>query len=427
MMPAVASGWAPQATSAILDDMSLALLLVGLTSFFGTFVALVRVRHPAMLSFIVMMAGWLVGELAVFHLLLQAVVALGLVAAGGLDETRGWIGLAALGVSWIGLVRVQIVAGKARGSIARDLAAVIGDTAAVELGSHRPSLSMLARPFHHDRSGLEISRDVAYGPESRHQLDLYRLASPPDKPRPVMIYVHGGAWIIGKKEQQALPMIHALAKQGWLVVPVRYGLAPRHRFPTAITDVERAVGWVADHAEELDADPNFIAISGGSAGGHLAALAALGSAVGHRIAACVPIYGAFDFTDSQKIRGYASMRVFLERAVMPTKLADDREGWEAASPIFRVDTDAPPFLVVHGTHDVLLWREETRSFVAALREASSASVTSVEVPGAQHAFDLFHSVRSAAVVDGIITWLEAVRATRSEQLGRTPRAHSQEI
>jgi acetyl esterase/lipase len=403
--------------------MSLALLLVGLTSFFGTFVALVRVRHPAMLSFIVMMAGWLVGELAVFHLLLQAVVALGLVIGGGLDQTRGWIGLAALGVSWIGLVRVQIVAGKARGSIARDLAAVIDDATA-PLRTRRPARSMLARPFHHDRSDLKITRDVGYGPEPRHQLDLYRLATPPDKPRPVMIYVHGGAWIIGKKEQQGLPMIHALAKQGWLVVPVRYGLAPRHRFPTAITDVERAVDWVSDHAEELDADSNFVAISGGSAGGHLAALAALGPTVGHRIAACVPIYGAFDFTDSQEIRGYASMRVFLERAVMPTKLVDDRSGWEAASPIFRVDTEAPPFLVVHGTHDVLLWREETRSFVAALRAASSASVTSVEVPGAQHAFDLFHSVRSAAVVDGIITWLEAVRTAESEQLGRAPRAQS---
>ncbi len=398
--------------------MALALMLVGLSSLFGTVVALVRVRHPAWISFIVMMTGWLVGELAIFHLVAQAVVAVVLVAAGALDQPRGWVGLVALALSWIGLIRAQVVAASARASIADELRPVIGDTAAAELARRPVPVSRLLRPFHHDRTGLEIIRDVEYGPDTRHRLDLYRPTDRPAAPRPVMIYVHGGAWIIGKKEQQGLPMIHDLARQGWLVVSVRYGLAPRHRFPTARADVERAVEWILDQADELGADRDFVAISGGSAGGHLAALAALGSAVGDRLAACVPIYGAFDFTDEGNIRGYASMRRFLERAVMPTKRADDSAGWRAASPIHLVSSSAPPFLVVHGTHDVLLWREETSAFVDALRAAGAPLVTHVEVPGGQHAFDLFHSMRSAAMVDGIIAWLDAVRARTPERIDR---------
>ena len=379
-MPALV--WAQLSTGAILDDMALALLLVGLTSLFGSLVALFRVRHPATVSFVVMMVGWLVGELALLHLFAQSLVALALVAGGGLDQPRGWVGLTALGVSGLGLLRIQAVAGTARRSIAGDISAVIGDNATAAVLESRPPLSMLVRPFHHERADLDIARDVRYGPEPQHQLDLYQLAET-DGPRPVMVYIHGGAWITGKKDQQGLPMIHALARRGWLVASVRYRLAPRHRFPAALVDVERAVRWIIGHAAELRADPGFVAVSGGSAGGHLAALAALGDEVGDRIAACVPIYAAFDLTDTQKIRGYASMRPFLERAVMSTKLAADPEGWEAASPIFQVDGGAPPFLVISGTHDVLLWREETRAFVAALRAASSAPVTSVEVPGAQ--------------------------------------------
>ena len=70
--------------------------------------------------------------------------------------------------------------------------------------------------------------------------------------------------------------------------------------------------------------------------------------------------------------------------------------WDAMNPIARVSESAPPFLVIQGTHDTLVFVEEAREFVRALREKSRASVAYLEMTGAQHAFDIFHSPRSVA-------------------------------
>jgi len=146
-------------------------------------------------------------------------------------------------------------------------------------------------------------------------------------------------------------------------------------------------------------------VTGGSAGGHLAALVALTANeaeyqpgfedVDTTVQGCVPFYGVYDFLDSHGERGKASMAPFLERLVMKCSPLTVRAAWEKASPIYRVHADAPPFFVIHGTHDSLAYVEDTRHFVAALRAASRAPVVYAELPGAQHAFDVFHSRRSA--------------------------------
>jgi acetyl esterase/lipase len=87
----------------------------------------------------------------------------------------------------------------------------------------------------------------------------------------------------------------------------------------------------------------------------------------------------------------------------------DRAGWEGASPLFLPHVDAPPFFVLHGTHDSLIPIEDTRHFVAALRAVSTSPVAYVELPGAQHAFDMFNSVRALGAVEGVGRWLDVVR------------------
>lgn len=104
------------------------------------------------------------------------------------------------------------------------------------------------------------------------------------------------------------------------------------------------------------------------------------------------------------------MKPFLERFVMPTRRDADPELWDAVSPVVHVGADAPPFFVIQGTHDVLVWREETADFVARLQEASTQPVVHWEVPGAQHAFDTLNSMRSVAAVDAIerfVGWVAA--------------------
>lgn len=406
------------------------ILLLGVLAVLGTFVSIVGVRRPAALSFPVMMTSWLVGELAVFHLVLQLVVLVVAVVSGALGHTAGRVGAGLLLASVVGLAVAHWRASRSPVVLAHALESAFGpgfDRALDRDAIAAPPARSAWSPFRFDRRGVEIVRDVRYSEAARNVCDVYRPAGPVGAGRPVLLFVHGGAWVIGDKRQQGQPMLLHLARRGFVCVSINYRLAPRHRWPAAIVDVKRAIVWIRTHIAAYGGDPSFLAAAGASAGGHLVALAAL--TPGERswqpgfedadtsLDACVPIYAPFDLTDHFGIRGRASMRRFLERLVMPTRLRDDLAGWQAASPLFRIGPDAPPMLVVQGSIDVLVWPEDTRRFVAALRAVSRAPVVAVELPGAQHAFDVFNSVRSRATVDGIARFLATVRQGVSDAPG----------
>jgi acetyl esterase/lipase len=202
-------------------------------------------------------------------------------------------------------------------------------------------------------------------------------------------------------------------------VSVDYRLSPRATFPDHLVDVKRALVWVRDHAEELGADTSFLAIAGNSAGAHLASLAALtqnrpeyqpGFESGDTsVSACVGFYGIYDFLDRRGHLAHDGMKRLLARHVMKASPGEAGEAYEAASPVARVHADAPPFLLVHGTHDTLAPVGGARHFAEVLREGSRAPVVYMEIPGAQHAFEIFPSVRTAHVVDGVARFLESVR------------------
>ncbi len=90
-----------------------------------------------------------------------------------------------------------------------------------------------------------------------------------------MVYIHGGAWMIGEKREQGKPMMYELVARGWVCVAINYRLSPKATWPDHIVDAKRAVGWVKEHIGDYGGDPSFVAVSGGSAGGHLCALLAL--------------------------------------------------------------------------------------------------------------------------------------------------------
>jgi acetyl esterase/lipase len=398
-------------------------LLLGAAALSATVLATVRLRRPASLAFPFMMTSWLVGELAVFHLVLQIVAVGVLTLLGALDHTSGRVGLGLFAISIAALAVVQLRAGKAGAVFEQELEA-LGVLDVLDVGE-RAALTGTRRPFHFDMRGIEVERNLAYGDDPRHVLDIYRAdGQAAAAGRPVVIYVHGGAWVIGNKEQQGKPLLLHLARSGYLAVTVNYRLAPRHKWPAQIVDVKRAIAWVREHVHEHGGDPSFVAISGSSAGGHLAALAALTPGdpefqpgfehADTSVDACVPIYAPFDLTDRAGRRGRASMRPFLERVVMTTKLRDDPDTWHAASPLWRVSPEAPPMFVIQGELDQLVWREEAREFVAELRDCSNAPVVFAEVPGAQHAFEVFNSVRSREAVVAIERFLMAVRSADGE-------------
>lgn len=273
------------------------------------------------------------------------------------------------------------------------------------------------KPFSFKRAGVERVINIVYGQHPRQRLDIYRpTAVRGDKPplpqkRPVLMYVHGGGWVVGSKHQQGQPLLHYLAQNGWVCADINYRLSPKSRFPDSLIDVKTAIAWLKQNVHEYGGDANFIAICGGSAGGHLCALAALTANAAQfqpgfeqldtSVQAAVPIYGVYDFTNSGNTWSGKTLSEFVQRLVMPVRQEDDPVLWQAASPKFQVHPNAPPMMLIHGTTDALAFVEETRSFVSTLAAATRAPLVYAELPGAQHGFDLFHAVRTEYTIEAI--------------------------
>lgn len=389
------------------------------------------IRAGARLSAVSFFLGWLTGELALHHVFWQAVATVAFVAFGALASWPGWLGIGIALASWAALGFHTLRGFDAGRAVERALAEGLGVDYRTRIDPEwRARLSRglewpkILAPFPIREPGVERLRSIRYGRAAATNLclDLYRPIGPSAAPRPVFFYVHGGGWMIGTKDTQGLPLMYHLAAKGWICVNVNYRLSPHATFPDHLVDLKRALAWVREHAAEYGADPAFVAVSGGSAGGHLASLLALTpndreyqpgfEGADTSVQACVPIYGVYDFVEPGGTWHHHELLPVLERHVMKTTLEEDPKAFEKASPLHRIGPDAPPFFVVHGASDTLVPPDEARAFVRRLRERSRAPVAYAEIPGAQHAFELFPSVRSQLVRNGIERFLACVWSER---------------
>ena len=226
--------------------------------------------------------------------------------------------------------------------------------------------------------------------------------------------------------------MYHLASRGWVCVSVNYRLSPHATFPDPLIDLKQAIRWIREHGREYGADPDFIVATGGSAGGHLAALVALTGndpeyqpgfeQVETSVQACVPFYGVYDFTNRHGVWRHQALAELLERQVMKASREEAPQAYEKASPLSRVSPAAPPFFIIHGDSDTLAPVEDARRFCAALRETSRAPVVYAEIPGAQHAFELFPSLRAALVVHGVERFLAYVYSQHLATAAATARS-----
>lgn len=266
-------------------------------------------------------------------------------------------------------------------------------------------------PLNIKKGSVQKIKNIKYSfADKRNVLDIYmpkyNLDSPPTKNRPILLYIHGGAWITGNKESQGLTTLYHLAQKGWVCASINYRLAPKNRFPAMLHDALEAISWLNKHAERYDADPNFITITGGSAGGHIASLAALISGNPERskefyyattnISAAISAYSRYDFLDSANIWGpmKKGLTKFIRAKIMTCDPDENQKIWELASPASMVNQSAPPFLIIHGSHDSLIPLEEARYFYDELKKISKKTVRYEEVKGAQHAFDILKTPAS---------------------------------
>ena len=363
-----------------------------------TLFALVPLRSLPNLSF---RLGLLLNEVPIigfYWLLFDTALAF---AQGDINTAGGWatVGLAA--VITAGLAAITRRQLRARPALEQAMAEALGAgwRAAIDpelaagLRRRLPLARILLLPLWRRRRDVERVADIPYGDAGRRNLlDLYRHRAHPSG-GPVLVHLHGGGYTQGRKNSQSLPLLYRLASQGWVCVSANYRLRPAAQHPDHLIDLKKVIAWVRAHGHEYGADPALLFVSGSSAGAHMAALAAL-----------TP-------NDPALQPGFESADTSVTAAI-------GLNGWyggyygqpDASSPVAHVRPDAPPFLIAHGDHDTVAPVEVARRFAGTLGRASVNPVVYAELPGAQHAFDLFGSLRFELVVDAVEAFTAWVRS-----------------
>jgi len=340
---------------------------------------------------------------------------------GDFAGRRGRIALGLTVISWGTLGYVYRRSARSQESFEAPLRDTLGDDyAAVAAEERRRRPHGLLRTSWSRRRYVQKTSVVRYGPHRQNVADVWRSADlPRDGRAPVLLQVPGGAWAIGMRRPQAYPLMSELAERGWICVSMAYRVSPRNTWPAHIVDVKRALAWVKENIAEYGGDPDFVAITGGSAGGHLTALAALTPNDPHwqpgfedadtSVVAAVPIYGRYDWF-TRDGSGRPEFIAILQRYIVKRRFRDHRQVYRDASPITKVRSDAPPFFVLHGTDDSIIPVQEGRAFAEALKEVSGNPVVYAEIPHAQHAFDFFGSPHGHFTATAVAHFLDWVRA-----------------
>jgi len=339
--------------------------------------ALAPPRRPPLVRNAGYMVGLVFNEvpfLAFYGLVASTALAL---AEGDLATPAGWLAATLAGLDAIGLAVVVERGLRARGAVD----AALGFTA-----PHRNRLArILLAPLPGDHR-VERTGNIRYGDHRRHTLDVYR-SRRHSGGGPVLVYFHGGGYFSGHKRREGRPLLHRLARQGWICVSANYRLRPEAGFRDHLADAKKVVAWAH---ENLGGE---VFVAGSSAGGHLAAHCAL-------------------TPDEPALQpGFETADTSVAAAIVLYGYLGPYYG-ERDAPLDHATAGAPPFLVVHGDRDTLVPVEATRRFVAGLRRVSRQPVVYAELPGGQHGFDLFHSLRFEAVVDGVEAFTTWVRDTR---------------
>ena len=227
-------------------------------------------------------------------------------------------------------------------------------------------------------------------------LDLYLPESSPTKSVPLVIWVHGGGWRSGTKDQTLAP---GILGEEYAIASVEYRLSDVATYPAQIHDVKAAVRWLRAHADAYGLDPERFGAWGSSAGGHLVAL--LGVSCGNEelegtvgeyldesscVQAVCDFYGPTDFLSIMEQRGVGPARRPMAEDVLLGGLVEDLSDLaKLASPLTHVSADVPPFLIMHGSEDPVVPVEQSIGFNLALRSFGIDS-TLIIIDGAGHGF-----------------------------------------
>lgn len=288
-----------------------------------------------------------------------------------------------------------------------------GDYRAIRDGYARATAAYL-----HPTPALDSVVNLAFdGPAGSVRVRLYRPFRANATAAPALVYFHGGGWVVGDLDSHDHLCRQLAGKSGVVVIAVDYRLAPEHKFPAAVEDTQAALRWVAEHAGELRLDATRLAVGGDSAGGNLAAVAALAlrDAGGPPLRLQLLIYPALDFTaDNVSLRenatGYllstAAMEQFADWYLPDRASRSDPR----ASPQRATDhRGLPPACILTAEFDPL--RDEALAYAETLRNAGVA-VEHRAYPGMIHGF-----ARMGGRIDLALTALDDAASAVHRALG----------
>ena len=255
-----------------------------------------------------------------------------------------------------------------------------------------------------------VHRDLEYARIGEHRLllDLY-LPPAVDDPK-LLVWVHGGAWRAGSKKQMPLG---DLVKRGFAIASVNYRLTPEAKFPANIHDLKAAVRWLRAKSGEFGFNAAKIGIVGASAGGHLVNL--LGVSNGHSqlegavgghldqssdVHAIVSLYGAANLTTilDQSTPHGLSVRIPALELLLGGRPEEEVKLAMLASPVFHVDANDPPLLLIHGDQDPQMPVNQSIELYGRYREAG-ANVTLEFVHGGAHGGALFYDATRVRMME----------------------------
>ena len=260
---------------------------------------------------------------------------------------------------------------------------------------------------------IAVERDIVFAetPDGPLALDVYTLVDRPAAPLPVIVFVHGGGWFAGNKNQIQLGRGFELTRRGYAVVAVSYRLTDVAVFPAQIHDVKASIRWIRANASRRGFDASRIGVWGSSAGGHLVALMGVtngsaelegdvgGAALAGQSSDVQAVVDFFGPTQLVPKAGHEDATGWMVERLIGGTLVERRDVAVRASPATYVSASAAPILIVHGDEDEVVDPHQSTSYHALLVAAGADSTLRI-VKGGGHGRGGEFSDRSLLAVVG---------------------------
>ena len=371
--------------------------------------------------------GLITGELALFLIPFQVLLAGLMINAGAITGT--WTTLALLvwfiaGIAQLIYLVNSSLSGQALRQVldSHDMPHIPLSEAEQQRKRFWPRIG---KPFAIRLKEVRCEKDVVYGAADGETLtlDIYQNKGQQNdqSSAPVLLYIHGGGLLEygGTKKGQGLPLLNEFAQRGWVCVSINYRLSPTHKWPAHLIDCKTALQWIKKNISDYGGDAKFIITAGDSAGGQLSAMMALTANdsqfqpqhpdLDSRIQGALCFYGVMDFCNLFGQAHNDELAEYSAAEIIDASLDDpsQRAVFESANAIASINkqtdfSSIPDCAIIHGDCDSLIAIEESELFAEKLQQASENKVIYSRIPGAQHAYNMFRSLRSELVLNELV-------------------------